>query len=179
VRRQYADDLVITAVSVKGTTMTIRTLGAVLSVAAAAAIPVPVAQADDVVAYEFGDPSKNIACSLKYWPIGTRGSDRVLNTVQCDIATTTWMGPQVSGGTLPCADPAGYSFMLRETGVPTVQCFTDGQVIPTVYTVLEFGQSRTAGSITCTSAPAPAGITCINADSGSMFSVSSDAYSAA
>jgi hypothetical protein len=157
----------------------VRTLPAVVAVAAAGAILAPVAHSDDVLDYEFGDPSKNIACSLKYWPIGTRGSDHVLNTVQCDIAAHTWVGPQESGGTAPCADPAGYTFMLRETGIPTVHCFTDGQTIPTIYSVLEYGQSKTAGSITCTSAPAPAGITCTNANSGNMFSVSSDVYSVA
>jgi hypothetical protein len=157
----------------------VRTLPAVVAVAAAGAILAPVAHSDDVLDYEFGDPSKNIACSLKYWPIGTRGSDHVLNTVQCDIAAHTWVGPQESGGTAPCADPAGYTFMLRETGIPTVHCFTDGQTIPTIYSVLEYGQSKTAGSITCTSAPAPAGITCTNANSGNVFSVSSDVYSLA
>ena len=157
----------------------IRILPAVVMLAAATAIQAPVAHADDVLNYEFGDPANNIACSLKYWPIGTRGSDHVLNTVQCDIGTHTWAGPQESGGTLPCAEPAGYTFMLRETGVPTVHCFTDGQALPTVYSVLEYGQSKTAGSITCTSAPAPAGITCTNASSGNMFSVSSDVYTVA
>ncbi len=158
--------------------MMIRILPAVVTLAAASAIPAPVAHADEVLDYEFGDPSKNISCSLKYWPIGTRGSDHVLNTAQCSIAAHTWAGPQVSGGTLPCA-PAGYSFVLRETGVPTVHCFTDGQVIGTVYSVLDYGQSKTAGWITCTNAPAPAGITCTNANSGNMFSVSSDAFNVA
>lgn len=159
-----------------GGTVILRSLRPALAVAAvAAALPIPVAYADEVVSWEFGDPRKNIACSLIYWPVGTRGSDHIINTAQCQIGINAWTGPQESGGTLPCA-PQGYSFMLRETGTPTVQCFTDGQVTATVYYVLEYGQSKTAGSITCTSAPEPTGITCVNSSSGNMFRVSESSY---
>lgn len=155
--------------------MTMRSSASITTACAAALILAPIANADDVIDYEFGDSSKHIACSLKYWPVGTRGSDKVLNTVQCSIDAHTWVGPQDSGGTLPCS-ASGYSFMLRETGVPEVHCFTQGQVNPTIYSVLEYGQSKTAGSITCTSAPDPTGITCTNASSGDSFRVSADSF---
>lgn len=156
-------------------TMT-RYLPVIVTAAAAAIVHSPAANADEVSVLEFGDPSRNMSCTMTYYPIGTRGSDHVINTVQCDIDAHTWVGPQVSGGTAPCADPAGYTFMLREAETPTVHCFTEFQAMPTIYTVLEYGQSRTAGSITCISAPDPTGMTCTNTQSGNSFRVSRDSY---
>ena len=63
----------------------------------------------------------------------------------------------------------------RPTGAPELTCGRGG-VLPTIYTVLDYGQTRTAGAITCSSAPEPAGITCTNADSGHFFRVSQASY---
>lgn len=156
--------------------MVARSAPAVITAAVAVALlHAPVAGADEVLDYEFGDPSKNIACSLKYWPPGTRGSDTALNTVQCWSAQQAWTGPRDTGGTLPCA-PSGYTFMLRESGTPEVHCFNEFETSPTIYSVLEYGQSRTAGAIMCLSSPDPTGMTCTNTNSGNSFRISYDSF---
>jgi hypothetical protein len=152
----------------------------ILAVSVAAAATTLVAQpitarADDYAVYEFGSPSKNIGCTLRYQPPAPdvptpappgeqRGFD---NRVQCDVLPHTFVGPTSGPG--PC------TFMLRPTGAPELTCGRGG-VLPTIYTVLDYGQTRTAGAITCSSAPEPAGITCTNADSGHFFRVSRASY---
>jgi hypothetical protein len=127
-----------------------------------------VAHADDYTSYEFGDPSKNIACMLRLLPSGRPDPD---NTVQCDIDKHTWVGPQSGPG--PCPQNEGYIFMLRQAGAPEISCL-NGSVLPTIYTVLEYGQTRTAGAITCNSEPS--GMTCTNTNTRHFFRLSRDSY---
>ena len=82
------------------------------------------------------------------------------------------MGPQSGPG--PCTQTLGYTFVLRATGAPELSCFTSGQVIPTIYSVLDYGQTRTTGAISCSSETS--GITCTNTSTGHFFRVSRDSY---
>lgn len=132
------------------------------------ALPQPVAHADDYAGYDFGDPSRNIACMLRLLPSGRTDP---INTVQCDIDEHTWVGPQSGPG--PCPQDEGYIFMLRQEGEPEISCL-NGSVLPTIYTVLEYGQTRTAGAITCASEPS--GMTCTNSNTGHYFQLSRDSY---
>lgn len=140
-----------------------------ITLAAAAFSLAPIAQADDYTNYEFGDPSKNIACMLRLLPSGR--PDDPDNTVQCDIDKHDWVGPQSGPG--PCPQDEGYIFMLRQQGTPEMTCL-NGSVLPTIYTVLEYGQSRAAGAITCDSEPS--GMTCTNTATGHFFRVSRASY---
>ena len=119
-----------------------------------------------VVAYEFGDQSKNIWCALRLYTDGE-------NTAQCDIDKHTFAGPASDAGG-SCPQTAGYAFMIRQAGPPEVSCFRSGEVLPVVYNVLPSGQSRTAGAITCNSEAS--GMTCTNASTGHFFRLSQDSY---
>jgi hypothetical protein len=132
--------------------------------AAAVTLPrVAFAHADSL-AYDFGDPSKNIACELRLYPDGG-------NSAQCDIDKHGWVGPKSGPG--PCPQTEGYILMLREAGAPEMSCL-DGSVLPTIYAVLDDGQTRTAGAITCDSQPS--GMTCSNTATGHFFRLSRDSY---
>jgi hypothetical protein len=144
--------------------MNIRMVVVVSIAAAATTLPrAAIANADDV-AHDFGDPSKNIACELRIYPDGE-------NFAQCDIDKHTWVGPKSGPG--PCPQTEGYILMLREAGAPEMSCM-DGGVLPTIYSVLDYGQQLTTGAITCDSEPS--GMTCTNASTGHFFRVSRDSY---
>lgn len=117
------------------------------------------------VAYEFGDPSKNIWCALRLYTDGE-------NSAQCDIDEHNFAG-LTSDAAGSCSQTEGYIFMLRETGAPEIHCL-HGSSIGTIYDVLEYGQTRTAGAITCDSEPSS--MTCTNTSTGHFYSVSRDSY---
>ncbi len=144
----------------------IRILAALVALAGATLTRTAAAQAEpQAAAYEFGDPAKNIWCSLRLYPDGE-------NTAQCDIDKHDFAGPEADA-TGPCPQTEGYIFMLRETDAPQIHCL-HGSVLGTIYYVLDNGQSRTAGAITCDSQPS--GIKCTNSQTGHYFRLSRSSY---
>ena len=140
-----------------------KLIASALSAAAATTLTQTGAAQADSTEWDFGDPAKNVACGTRLYPDGE-------NWVQCDIGKHTWVGPDSA----PCAQDVGATFMLREAGAPEISCFTAGQVLPTIYYVLGYGQTRATRAITCDSETS--GITCTNTNTKHFFRVSRDSY---
>ncbi|MEE6179431.1 DUF6636 domain-containing protein [Mycobacterium sp. 050134] len=125
--------------------------------AAVVAILLPAtAHADDL---PFQSPSGNTACVLS-------------NTAaECDVSDFTY---QVPAGP-PCAQHVawGNRFSLPQGRPAEMQCHGDTLRMPGEQT-LEYGQSLSAGTVTCVSEAA--GIRCTDSSTGHFFLVSRDSY---
>jgi hypothetical protein len=124
-------------------------------VAAAIALA-PSAQADSD---SFQSPSGNIACML--------GPD----AAACDISDYTYQPPPPP----PCGQhlPWGSRFVLESGKAAAIHCHGDTlrlQGEP----ILDFGQTRSAGTLTCTSDPS--GMRCSDSSTGHYFRVSRESY---
>ncbi|BBX62080.1 hypothetical protein MSAS_12540 [Mycobacterium saskatchewanense] len=134
--------------------MTRTTLYLVLAAVTAAAPAT--ARADSL---PFQSPSGNIACVLG-------------NTAaECDVSDYTYQVPPGPA----CAQHIawGNRFSLPQGRPAEMQCHGDTLRMPGEQT-LEYGQSLSAGTVTCVSEPA--GIRCTDASTGHFFRVSRDSY---
>ncbi|MUL63877.1 hypothetical protein BOO86_05320 [Mycobacterium sp. CBMA 234] len=123
----------------------------------------------DTVDQNFQSPSGNIACSLTFVPPGPSvGSGG--NAVQCDVGDHTWPAPQPRTN---CLDTGGDTVILRAGGGPVLACHR-GSLVPSSWPALEYGQTRSAGTITCDSETS--GMTCTDSSTGHFFRMSRDSY---
>jgi hypothetical protein len=138
-------------------TMKVTTLGLIVPAAAAAAIALPaIARAD----YRpFQSPSGNISCLI--------GS----NDVACDVSDYTYQLPPAP----PCHQhlPWGSRFRLQVGEAPGMPCHGDTLRVPGAQ-ALNYGQTISAGTITCESQPS--GMKCTDSSTGHYFRASRDSY---
>jgi len=115
------------------------------------------AQADAV--YRFQSLSGNIYCDL-----GNGG-------VACDISDFTYVPPPPP----PCGQHLawGSRFTLNQGKAPAMECHGDTLRVPGEQT-LNYGQTLSAGAITCDSEAA--GMTCTDTSTGHFFRVSRESY---
>jgi hypothetical protein len=134
--------------------MIVRAVIAAATAASAIALPAT-AHADT---QNFQSPSGNIYCVLDSGGVG------------CDISDYTYLVPPGP----PCAQHLGWGSRFSLTpGKPAVmECHGDTLRVPGEPT-LDYGQSISAGTITCDSEPT--GMTCTDS-SGHYFRVSKDSY---
>ncbi|MEZ0352083.1 DUF6636 domain-containing protein [Mycobacterium sp. pR1184] len=134
-------------------------LAAALAIVAGA----PAAHADTDYQF-FRSPSGNIACLLGTEPSGPQV------TATCQVGTHTFAEPPRPGG---CAGGWGDRVSVTQGRPASMQCHTD-TLLPSHDPVLAYGQSRSAGPITCVSAPS--GMTCTDTTTGHGFSLSQEGY---
>jgi hypothetical protein len=145
------------------TTIKITKLALIAAATVATTIALPAtANAEDDI--DFQSPSRNIACTMMLVPAN--------NYVQCDMADHTFPTP----GTCRKPGPTGVTTSMRAdaTAPPVVGCDLYANLLPSSWPVLDYGQTRTLGVITCDSEPA--GITCTNSSNGHFFRLSRDSY---
>ena len=144
--------------SMAGTKMTIAKLAltAIASAASVMALSGVTAQADD--SQSFVSPSGNITCGL--------GTFNGKASATCEIRDYSFTAPH-------CTQGGGNEFSVTEGQPATPRCHTDTNFVPG-RPVLQYGQSRSAGPITCDSAPS--GMTCTDTSTGHYFRVSRESY---
>jgi len=159
---------------------------ATATVAAAIALPAR-AQAEPTHPDGFQSPSGNIQCSVRIYTSVSRFTGK--GVVDCDIRDYTWTAEDcIAPRTPPAAadrSPADI-FSLREgepAGMlcdPTRESRTK-QHIPGAFDrfdpdlpTLDYGQTRSAGPITCDSEPT--GMTCTDSSTGHFFRVARESY---
>ena len=150
----------MTTISYRRRAMTTTKLTLIASATVAATIGLAgTAHADD--SYDFQSPSGNIGCSLK-----TGG-------VSCEIKNYTWFIPRPPdyqmGG-------RGNIFILTRGSAPVAGVWHSDHQFPDGSPTLGYGQSRTAGTITCESDSESAGMTCTDSSTGHYFRVSRESY---
>jgi hypothetical protein len=136
-------------------------VGGAVAVAAAAAVSGAAMAAGDAF-YQFQSPSGNIDCGV--------GTLNGASFAGCEIRDHTWVAPPRPA---VCEGGWGDRIELDPGSVPALVCHTDtlrGSGLPT----LGYGDSRSAGPITCTSQPS--GITCTDAGTGHSFRIARDSY---
>jgi Family of unknown function (DUF6636) len=112
----------------------------------------------------FASPSGNIACDVL-----TR--DDGANFATCDIRDHTYVAPpkpancQLSGW--------GDRVNMVQGSAPGFSCHGDINVVPGLPT-LPYGQTRSAGPMTCDSEPS--GMTCTDTSTGHYFRISHESY---
>jgi hypothetical protein len=148
----------MTAIAYRQRAMTITKLAVVATATAAATIGLAgTAHADD--SYDFQSPSGNIGCSLN-----TRG-------VSCEVVNYTWFIPRPPdyqmGG-------RGNIFVLGRGSAPVAGVWHSDHQFPDGAPTLNYGESRTAGTITCDSQSA--GMRCTDSSTGHFFVVSRESY---
>ena len=144
------------------TTHKITNLALIATATVAAAIAIPAtAQADPDYpnGQSFQSPSGNVGCSLS--------PDRA----SCEIKNYTWFIPPPPdyfvGG-------RGNIFILARGSAPVAGVWHSDHQFPDGSPTLDYGQSRTAGTITCDSESA--GVTCTDSSTGHFFRVSRESY---
>ena len=155
--------------------MKMRMLAAVLISTAATALPLAaIAHAD--VSYKFQSPTGNIACWLD-GTASTSGSE--LGQAVCDVVDFTWAPPPLPANCRFPHRPVFYLIQRYDNQGPAAnidQCGPGNSGInltPGLQT-LDYGQTHSAGAITCDSEPS--GVTCTDAGTGHFFRVSRDSY---
>jgi hypothetical protein len=142
------------------------TMIAALSIATAAtALPMAATAHADVLA-GFQSPSGDIGCSMRIGSDGKGG-------VTCAVRGHTWV---IVAPTPNCGSASGdWEFDLAQGNPPArgYSCAAGSLVDPGVQT-LNYGQTRSMGTITCDSEPS--GITCTDSSTGHFFFVSRDSY---
>ena len=133
-------------------------LGACLGVAMLALVVIrtPVTHADS---QDFQSPSGNIGCALGLIPGGS--------SAQCDIGDRAWVLPN-------CPQNRPVSLTLGSAKGPEVYCHNVGSLLAPGLPTLGYGQTRSAGVISCSSESS--GIRCTNTGTGRFFSVSRESY---
>ncbi|OBA76304.1 hypothetical protein A5641_22395 [Mycobacterium sp. 1554424.7] len=153
---------------------TISAPGAAVGIAAAAALffGAASAHADDNY-QQFASASGNIRCILN-------GQDAPLPIAVCQIGDHSYavppgVGRDKNGGPCPPGSDLGRDFRLDQGQAAYVTCTYSalgsgfGE-----WPTLGFGQTRSLGTITCSSEPA--GVTCTDAGTGHFFRVSRESY---
>ena len=136
-------------------------LALIATATVAASITLPAtAHADS---FQFLSPSGNVGCQMATRDDGT-------GYAWCKIQDHTWVQPQ---GHCDVAYVPGSSSARAAPcfGAVMSQLFFTGQYAPAT---LGYGQTRTAGTITCDSEPS--GVTCTDTGTGHFFRVSRESY---
>jgi hypothetical protein len=124
-----------------------------------------VARADDSVSFK--SPSGNINCVI-FQHVGGDPS-----YAACDIRDHTFtLPPRPASCDHPNAGSYG-RFTINEGQAPSIGCHSDS-LISSDAQVLQFGQTRSLKSLSCSSASA--GITCTDSGTGHYFRVSKESY---
>jgi hypothetical protein len=144
-------------------TMKTTVVAAVSMAAATATIGFAAPVHADESYYEFLSPSANIACSVGTGSDGKSGAG-------CDIRDHTSTPPPRP---LDCHQGWGDRVSLEGGSAPVLHCHGDTEVFPGKPT-LPYGQTRSAGPITCDSEPT--GVTCTDTSTGHFFRLSRDSY---
>jgi hypothetical protein len=139
--------------------MKVTTLALTATATVAATIALSATAHADESYYQFVSPSGNIVCS-----VGTNSDGR--SGAGCEIREYTWTPPH-------CEMGMGNEFGLNQGNPPTTRCHTDTNFDPRDPT-LPYGQTRSAGPITCDSEPV--GVTCTDSSTSHYFFVSRDSY---
>jgi hypothetical protein len=146
-------------------TIRITTRALIATAMGAAAIGLSAtAQADP--SYKFQSPSGNILCTM-YTPVG---GDRPL--AYCEIANHTWAAPAQSSYGCPLA-PSANQFSISQGETAVFACMTQHLAAGTEQ-ILDYGQSRSVGLVTCASETSS--VTCTDTGTGHFFRVSHDSY---
>jgi hypothetical protein len=119
--------------------------------------------------YWIKSPSGNIGCVLSV----TNG----LGSAVCDAADHTWAAPPLPADCPHPHDPVFYLHQrVDNTGRPDIdQCHAGNTpVYASNLQTLDYGQTQSAGAITCDSEPL--GITCTDTGTGHFFRISRDSY---
>jgi hypothetical protein len=145
--------------------MKLKMIAALSIATAATALPLAVTAHADVTGFLFQSPSGNIGCSMIDHGDGT-------GYAVCRIHDHTWAAPPPGGD---CQTGAGYDLQLFRGDAPCVghwmgQIFEAPRGLPT----LDYGQTRTVGTITCDSEAS--GVTCTDSSTGHFFRVSQESY---
>ena len=120
------------------------------------------AHADE--SYDFLSPSGNIVCFVSTSFDGTNGAE-------CEIRDYTYMAPPKSPG---CQLGSwGDRFSLKQGSAPVGHCHGDTNFVPGL-PILPYGQTRSAGPITCNSEAS--GVTCTDRSTGHFFRLSRESY---
>jgi hypothetical protein len=127
-----------------------------------APVPAPTANADIL---SFQSPSGNIGCALTL--LSSTSPEKQGSSVQCDIGVRDWVLAN-------CPQDRPASFMLGSGKGPTVECHNIGSLLAPGLPTLGYGQTRTAGVISCSSQSS--GIRCTNTVTGQFFSVSRESF---
>jgi hypothetical protein len=138
---------------------------AVWTASTAPALPLAALAHADVLP-GFQSPSGNIACSMR---IGSDGK----GSVTCEIRDHTWV---IVAPTPNCGSHSGdWQFSLDEGNEPGLgySCAAGTLSRPGLPT-LDYGQTRSAGAITCDSEPS--NMTCTDSSTGHFLRVSRDSY---
>ncbi len=147
--------------------MKTTTFAAVWMATAAATIALPAtAHADDYMMFQ--SPSGNIHCHID--------STRPAPIAMCQIYDYTYAAPPASSSSCPPGAPPGSDFRLDQGKPAYLSCryanldsgFTG------VWPTLDYGQTRSTGTITCNSEPS--GMTCTDSSTGHFFRVSRESY---
>ena len=140
-------------------TATITAVG----IAAAAATIVLAAPAHAGSGYSFQSPSGNIACQVS-------AGDDGASSAMCEISDHTYAKPPNAN----CPYPGWGDRVEMDGGsAPGWLCHGDAFLAAGLPT-LPYGQTRTAGPITCDSEPS--GVTCTDASTGHYFRLSAQSY---
>jgi hypothetical protein len=158
--------------------MQITTLVLIATATVAATIAHPAgAQAEPTHPDGFQSPSGNIQCSVRINTSGSRFTGK--SEVYCDIRDYTWTAVDCNG------QPADIFFLRQGESAgtlcdPTRDSRTK-QHIPGAFDrfdpglpTLDYGQTRSAGPITCDSEPA--GVTCTDTSTGHYFQLARESY---
>jgi hypothetical protein len=117
----------------------------------------------NATSYQFQSPDGNIACTLG--PSTNGGT-----SAACDIGDHTYTPPSKPAD---CHLGWGDRFSLQQGNAAMMDCHGDTLRVPDLPT-LNYGQTRSVGSIMCDSEVA--GMTCTDNSSGHFFRVSAGSY---
>jgi hypothetical protein len=146
-------------------------LGLLATASAAAAIAMPANAHADNHNQQFASPTGNIRCILS-------DNDTPAPMVMCQIGHHTYLAPP--GSTMdgePCepGTDLGRDFRLDQGKPEYITCTYSALGSGTgSWPALDYGQTRSLGTITCGSEPA--GVTCTDRSTGHFFRVSRDSY---
>lgn len=145
--------------------MKIRMIAVIWTATAATTLPLAATAHADVLA-SFQSPSGDVGCSMRIGSDGKGG-------VTCEVGGHTWV---IVAPTPNCGSASGdWEFDLDQGNPPGrgYSCAARSLVYPGVQT-LDYGQTRSAGAITCDSEPTS--MTCTDTGTGHFFRVSRDSY---
>jgi hypothetical protein len=148
-------------------TMNITMIAAVSLATVATTLPLAAIAHADNGSQQFQTPSGNIACTI-----------HVGGPAVCDIGDYTYPPPKVTGGDSPCAVDDENRFNLAQGHPAAMWCQPAGPALSDLHApglaTLDYGQTRSAGAITCDSEPS--GMTCTDTSTGHFFRVARDSY---
>lgn len=144
------------------TTNTTTRLVAIAMASAAATIALPATAHASV---GFASPSGNIACDVFTRDDGT-------SSANCDIRDHGYVAPPKRAD---CGwDGWGDRFAMVQGSAPGLVCHGDPEVVGAALPTLPYGQTRSAGPISCDSEPT--GVTCTDGSTGHYFRLSQESY---